>query len=268
MQYQPPLAEETRYFCSRMLGVCTFHQHWHYEIEILYCVRGQIRVTIGENTWTATAGEAILVGSTLAHSFFSLTPDTETLILEFGTALLGNHFPALATCHLPSKPTHPRFYSLLADIYALTDRKEPVDILERQGLLILLSAFILRHLATDTALDRPLRHFRQADGIGQVLAHVAVAYSQPIPLDEAARIARYETKSFCRLFKQLMGMTFHQYLNAFRIEQACRMFRDEKQKISEVGKLCGIPEAKTFSRLFRQHTGMTPTEYVRTFCTV
>ncbi len=266
MLYQPPLLEEASYFSTRSTGIWSFRQHWHHEIEILYCVRGQIQVGMGTELYTAAPGEAILVSSTVPHSFCSQLSETECLVLECGTSLMGEKFALLSSCHLPPKPEHPRFFELLRQIHALTDSREPADILERQGLVTTLAAVILRDLAKPDNEGSRSRSFRRADGIGQVLAHISTAYQTPLSLPEAAAIAQYEPKSFCRAFKNTMGLTFHQYLNAYRIEQACRLFREDKQKIGEVGKLCGIPEPKTFSRLFRQHTGMTPSEYIQTFC--
>ncbi len=267
MLYQPPLQLQEHFFLGHCFGKTQFCQHWHYEMEVLYCVSGEIQVQIAEQKYTATQGELLIIGSCTPHSFLGLTNDTESLTLEFGSALLGDGFRQITQYIFPVHTANSRISSIFEKMYELMDKRDLSDRFMLKGHLFTLISAMIEELGKPNPAGQTMSGtFRQADGINQVLVYLADGYRGTFSLDEAARIAGYEKKNFCRVFKQLMGVSFYQYLNTYRVEQACQLFRSGHDAIGKVGELCGIPEPKTFCRLFKQHTGMTPTEFVKTFC--
>ena len=68
---------------------------------------------------------------------------------------------------------------------------------------------------------------------------------------------------FCKQFRNATGMTFHRYLNYYRISEACRLLSNSKLPLSEVAEQSGFASQKNLSRLFRDIIGITPTQYQR-----
>ncbi len=267
MTYQPPLQEQDDFFLGHSAGREMFSQHWHFEMEIQYCIQGETQMEIAGQCYRAVPGDFFIIGSCIPHNYRGLTDDTLSMTIEFGSSFLGNSFYTMTRYMYPVQSRHTEIGTLLTKIFALLFRREIADRLMLKSHLFALAATILQELGTPSVSGAfPSSNFRQAEGINRVLLHVTCAYHTAISVEDAAGIAGYETKNFCRVFKIITGMSFHQYLNAYRIEQACQMFRNGCLNIGDVGKKCGIAETKTFSTLFRKHTGMTPTEFVKTFC--
>ena len=86
-------------------------------------------------------------------------------------------------------------------------------------------------------------------------------YSNEITLERAAAYAGYDPRAFCRLFKYITNMTFHDYLNLHRVNVSMRLLENNTGSINEIGQAVGIPVAKTFSRVFKKYTGMSPSQY-------
>ncbi|AEM77977.1 response regulator transcription factor [Thermoanaerobacter wiegelii] len=63
------------------------------------------------------------------------------------------------------------------------------------------------------------------------------------------------------LFKGEMGVTFSDYLTAYRIEKAKELLKDVKIKIYEVAEAVGYTDQHYFSKVFKNITGFTPKEY-------
>lgn len=63
------------------------------------------------------------------------------------------------------------------------------------------------------------------------------------------------------LFKNEMGVTFSDYLMAYRIEKAKELLKDIKVKIYEVAEAVGYTDQHYFSKVFKNITGFTPKEY-------
>jgi len=72
----------------------------------------------------------------------------------------------------------------------------------------------------------------------------------------------YVSKShISRLFKQLTGETFSEYLRNIRISHACTLLEETDMTIEEIVLHCGLRDIPTFYRTFRQLRNMTPNQY-------
>jgi YesN/AraC family two-component response regulator len=56
-------------------------------------------------------------------------------------------------------------------------------------------------------------------------------------------------------------MSFTDFLNKKRIDEASLMLMNPVASIAEVATACGFPTVTYFNRIFRKYKGMTPTEY-------
>lgn len=50
--------------------------HFHYELEILYCISEKFTVTQNGRTHTVNTGELVIVGSMIPHSYSALEENT------------------------------------------------------------------------------------------------------------------------------------------------------------------------------------------------
>lgn len=77
---------------------------------------------------------------------------------------------------------------------------------------------------------------------------------------------KYDISSvyFCKLFKQIKGVTPSEYLASVRLEKAKEILLCG-YSVSDCAKLSGFSDPLYFSKFFRKHTGMPPTSYVESF---
>lgn len=74
-------------------------------------------------------------------------------------------------------------------------------------------------------------------------------------LADACRISKYH---FCRIFKEVMGVSAIQYLNAYRLKIAHTLLSNTDHRIGEVSTLCGFEDTAYFCRIYKRHFGTTP----------
>lgn len=76
-----------------------------------------------------------------------------------------------------------------------------------------------------------------------------------------ASICNYSKSYFSKMFKQLTGDSFAQYLKNYRLEVAADRIRSEKKKISEIAMGCGFTNLSYFSRAFYEKYRSTPSDF-------
>jgi len=84
---------------------------------------------------------------------------------------------------------------------------------------------------------------------------------ETITLEEASTIACMQKSSFSRFFSQHIGMTFSDFLSAYRVELAMRAMLKSNLSIKEIAYAVGFNCIATFERHFKKETGMRPSSY-------
>lgn len=86
-------------------------------------------------------------------------------------------------------------------------------------------------------------------------------FSKPVGLAEAAEAVNLSESHLSRLFKEVTGINFLQYLNAKRINNAISSLRNPRLNVSDISLECGFPNPGYFSKMFKKYTGRTPSQF-------
>ena len=68
---------------------------------------------------------------------------------------------------------------------------------------------------------------------------------------------------FCTFFKQMTDKTPFAYVNAYRIERACRKLLGTDLSVTEIAYSCGFNDLSYFIKTFKAEKGMTPRAFRR-----
>lgn len=82
-----------------------------------------------------------------------------------------------------------------------------------------------------------------------------------VSLDEISAYINMNKTYFCLFFKKHYGMSFTDYLNKKRVDEASLMLLNPESSIAEIAAACGYPTVTYFNRIFRKYKDMTPSEY-------
>lgn len=90
-------------------------------------------------------------------------------------------------------------------------------------------------------------------------------YASSISLDSVAEAVGISATYLSRVFKEISGMGFNEYLTNVRLEESKRLLSDTKLPIHEVAVQVGYFDEKYYSKLFKKTFGIKPTEYRRLY---
>jgi AraC-like DNA-binding protein len=90
---------------------------------------------------------------------------------------------------------------------------------------------------------------------------VAARYGDKVTLDDLAQAANMQRNYFCRIFRQVTGITPMEYLLQYRVQVASRLLRETESSITEIGYAIGFADASHFCRAFSRIMGTSPSRF-------
>ncbi len=121
---------------------------------------------------------------------------------------------------------------------------------------------LLNLLGEATSTLESIRKNTVSRQMQNIVDYVQVNLSEPsLSLHETSKHFFFNASYLSRIFKQYTGMSFRDYVNKQRIEQARKYLDDANVKAYEVGVRVGIDDPNYFSTLFKKYTGMTIKQY-------
>ncbi|MBQ8501509.1 MAG: helix-turn-helix domain-containing protein [Bacteroides sp.] len=251
------------------------HEQTTWELSYV-CVGSGVRV-IGEQEEAFDSGEVIFIPPNIPHcwNFDPEVTDAEgriaNITLTFGDDFLERcmlAFPELEdtiACIRSARSAMKLRQEEAEEVIRILEAMRPMNDLQRLPQVLQLFLVLGR-----SGKHRVVGRYRKMDKgqkrLDEVRTYVVCNFRRNISLDDVARHVGMNRAAFCVFFKQATGKTFIAYLNEYRVKIACRLLRQGKLSISEVGYHAGFNSAPYFNRIFKRVRGVTPGEYFQT-CT-
>lgn len=98
----------------------------------------------------------------------------------------------------------------------------------------------------------------------KVMEEDRAIYGLGFGIDDLASILGVPQRSVSRAINACSGANFHQFLNGYRMREACRLMRTTDPAattVEYVAETVGFKSRTSFASLFKKATGLTPSEY-------
>ncbi|MBE6695449.1 MAG: helix-turn-helix domain-containing protein [Ruminococcaceae bacterium] len=97
--------------------------------------------------------------------------------------------------------------------------------------------------------------------IDDAMKYITENYSEEITLTEISKRCAMSVSRFSRLFKNVTGFGFKEYLNSVRIKQANQYLINTDMSVCEIAYACGFNDSNYFSTSFKRASGMSPLKF-------
>ena len=85
--------------------------------------------------------------------------------------------------------------------------------------------------------------------------------SSELCLSSAADYLQTSIYTVSRIFKEITGCGFKEYITEKRLQHACILLKKSNMSISEVGAASGFDNAEYFTVIFRNRFGIAPSKF-------
>ena len=250
-----------------------FFWHQHPEHEIIFVKKGSGKLHIGNHLGEYAEGEVMFLGPNLPHTGlgYGVIGEHEEIIVQLHQNFLGQDFMNVPEMVKVKKLFEKAAFGIS---YAGKTQKMVSELMENlsqqagvQRLISLLEIFkIMSDSEEYRVLNDPRSRFdfrhKDEDRINRIYTFVEEHYTDEIKIETVAEIANLTVPSFCRYFKKMTHLTFTEFLNEFRINNACKLLHTGVP-VSDVCFSSGFNSISHFSKTFKQIKGQSPREYRR-----
>ena len=260
---------------------------WH------FVLRGEGRLTVGNQTRDMRAGDVILLphgsphlmeslvewGQVLpvAHRFNGTLTEMRTAAQDDALEMLCGEFyfgphvswlfadeAELVHLHTDERAECPELEILLNVLVreSITERPGGAAIVRSLGdtLLVLLLRTLLGMKAPPAGLLRLMSDDRLMPAVLAVMS----TPEQPWTMESMAARAFLSRATFARHFARVYHLTPQAWLSQLRMAMGARLLQQDRQaRLDTIAERCGFQSQASFSKAFKKHYGQTPGEWRR-----
>lgn len=255
-----------------------FRRSWHYhpELELLLITKGYGQRMVGDHFEDFEAGDLVLLGGNLPHSWISdqhfinnnKNETCESIFIQFRKSVFGTHFidmPEMESIRTVLKKAQ-RGLKIMGEkrdeiaweMNMIKSRTPLEQMLSLIRLLDLIQKSDYEILASNNYAQQGIFKSKKMTSVHNYLMQ---NFKHEIDVNSCAGHLGMTTTSFCRFFKKQTNVTFSVYLNYLRINFAQKLLRNTQMPIKEVAFECGYASVVYFNQIFKKMTGMSPKEY-------
>ncbi|MEF3306366.1 AraC family transcriptional regulator [Paenibacillus sp. GYB003] len=122
--------------------------------------------------------------------------------------------------------------------------------------------FLLRTPWPQGASERQAVKYESGGSIAErILQYLHMHYQEEITLGGLAKQFNINASYLSRIFKQMAGRTFTDYLHSLRVGRAASLLATTSMSVTEIAIDVGFDQTRTFTRAFKDVKGTTPKQY-------
>lgn len=247
----------------------SMHVHTHYEL--FYLMGGERTYFLNDRTFSLKGGDIILIPPDVLHKTVSHGSSFyERTLISFE----GSFIEDLVKIH-PALDPKEIFKTELLQVKAedktliemlifkmLQEQDSDKETSQIQLQLLLAELLLILKDMQSGILALPVSYPNEMhEKISEIIQYINSHYMDPLSLElieERFYMSRYH---FCRNFKAITGMTFTEYLNVIRVQEAQKLLRNTSLPVHEIALKSGFETQSHFSRVFKSQSQMTALRY-------
>ncbi len=253
-----------------------FPLHWHDEMEIIYVTEGSMIVSIQNEEITLSDGDMAFIQPQFVHSIRQHNDNTAkyfNILFRFSLLETNEHGICYEKYFLPiynSRLMIPKYIGrndpinerISPFVRQLTDMRrsseEGIELIIKSCLYGIMHYICLESKPKSAQEDYIENLYTR---LKRSLELVENRYDENLTVEEAARVCNFSASHFSKMFRQLTGTSFTQYLKNYRLEVASKKLRKKSMTVSRAAMECGFNNLSYFTRAFRNKYGVAPYEF-------
>ena len=244
------------------------HNHSSFEVQIIK--QGNGKLYIGQTKIALQAGDCVIIGEGIYHSFYGTSPDFVRIDFRFRFSVpkdisdyttnsdiqnIRDAFTEKFTYRV--FPHRPVLLNMIHEIMIEMTNKPLCYYSSIRYLFSLLIIAIVREISPIAESESDMPYKVMDEKRDHLIEKFFDNYDLNLSADELARLLNVSQRQLNRIMQNTYHTTFKQKLLDIRIEVAKELLKNSDLKIYEIAEKVGYMSAKSFSIIFKKKTGLT-----------
>jgi len=248
-----------------------FYWHYHPEYELIFIAGADGTRHIGDHISKFEGSDLVFMGPNIPHlNFdFGIRTEYEKIVIQ-----LQEDFLQEALADIPELSDIRTLFAKARRAIAFngTTKRVVGDKLKelmhenhfRQWILLLEIFQLLATTAECEVLNvPPVEHnynLKEQERIKKIYRYVEEHYHEKVEIQEVVDLCNLSTAAFCRYFKRMTNMTFTEFLNQYRVNQAKKLLLNN-YNVSEACFESGFTNLSYFNKTFNKYARENPMHF-------
>lgn len=235
--------------------------HWHESIELLYVLRGTIRVMCGEAVVTAQAGELVIVPPNALHNIVRAGDEPAV----YHCLIIDKSFSDglkiyLSDMRFRPSAASPEAGELFERIAAEMAEKRALYKLSVRSYAAALLVYLYRECRVAGEEEPPGRGSHKIEMVKTVIEYLRLHFGEDLSIEALCGVVGFSKYYLCRTFRQITGSTVVDYLNSLRCAHALQLLSSGEYTVGECAEKCGFRNLSYFAKVYRRYRGCSPSD--------
>lgn len=234
-----------------------FPAHIHDDIELIFVFEGSGTAFCDGEKYELSSGSFFIAFPNQVHRYSDFSKGNYLVLIIKPSQLLSYN-----NIFLDGRPSSPVFTP------HSEEEKEAIYLFElaykefnKNGLSPVVSALITAVFGKLLRFYNVEKSFAAKNTVLQILQYCSAHFKEDITVQSIAKALHISRSSISHTFSNRISMSFNDYINSLRLDEACQHLKNKSLSITEISDLSGFPTVRTFNRVFVKRYGITPTEY-------
>jgi AraC-like DNA-binding protein len=248
-----------------------YYWHFHPEFELTFIVAPNGTRRVGDHIGNFEGSDLVFIGSNIPHLNFDygIKTEYEKVVLQIKEDFFKNDFvttPELASIYqlFENSKKVICFHGAVKD--KIGKRLQKIHLLSHfEQFIEVLSLFQILSISNEMTFlhNKPFENLynnKEQLRLKVVYKFIEENYQRAVSIEEISHLTHLSKAAFCRYFKKMTRLTFTEFLNQYRIEQAKRLLKSDKN-VTETCFECGFESLSYFNRIFKKVVGENPIQF-------
>lgn len=254
-------------YCS----ITEYPIHWHNAIEIIFVLKGAIKITIDSDTYDIEERELEVININESHRIYSDDPDNRVLMFHMDPSFFEKYYNDIENMFFyvntsdegvqESEDYEDLRVFLSIILCEAIQKREDYDEEIEDNLIDLLYHLINNFHYLTYEREELRENEEQLERYHRIAKYIFNNYNNKISLQEIAKKEFLSADYLSHEIKNATGYSFTDLLNLTRVEESIKLLLDSDMSISEISDEIGFSHTRYYNKNFKFYYKSTPLQY-------
>ena len=251
-------------------SIYEYESFFHNELELLLVINGQVKLEIAEKSFTLKEDNFVLINSNQLHTTKPVNGDNLVLSIKIDPSFYYGMFDQLkdiyfinnfVDCQESQQEAIARLKQLMAKVVLSLDKHDDGHHFKLGSYLYLIGETLYSNFYNIETSKKDKISDTNYYRLQRVIDYVYLNYNKDISLKQIAEKENLNYFYLSHFIKDNLGVSFQEFINTVRLNEAVRLLVDTKLSITEVSNKSGFSNISSFNNFFKDKFEMTPSQY-------